>query len=67
VIFGGLATQTDITESRCEMGKLRPGIAQFHAAIASPRIAQWINGAVRANILTVTGAMIAIWQIAAHH
>jgi len=49
------------------MGTLRPGIAQLHSAIASPRAAQWINGAVRANILTVTGAMIAIWQIAAHY
>jgi len=68
---------TEITELRAELhtgvaelrAEFRTEIASVRGEIAGLRTstAQWIIGAVLVNILTVTGAMIAIWQIAAHH
>jgi len=51
--------QTEIAQLRAE---LRTEIAGLKASVA-----QWIVGAMFVNVLTMVGAVAAVWQLAAHH
>lgn len=50
------------TELRTEIASVRSEIAALRTSTA-----QWIIAAVFVNIVTITGAMFAIWQLASHH
>jgi uncharacterized protein involved in exopolysaccharide biosynthesis len=50
------------TEFRTEIASVRTEIAALRTSTA-----QWIIGAVFVNIVTISGAMFAVWQLAAHH
>ncbi len=57
------------TEFRTEIASVRTDIASVRTEIATLRTstAQWIIAAVFVNIVTISGAMFAVWQLAAHH
>ena len=50
------------TEFRTEIASIRTEIATLRTSTA-----QWIIAAVFVNIVTISGAMFAVWQLAAHH
>ena len=52
-----------------EIAELRTEIASVRTEIAALRTstAQWIIGAVFVNIITISGALFAVWQLASHH
>jgi membrane-bound ClpP family serine protease len=58
--------QTEIAQMRAEM---RTETASLRTEIASLKIsiAQWIIGAMFVNVLTMVGAVAAVWQLAGRH
>ncbi len=81
-ITGDLATKADIADLRAEIATLgaesfAPNFTprspasrtELRTEIAALRTstAQWIIGAVFVNIVTISCAMFAVWQLATHH
>jgi hypothetical protein len=70
LVFSDVVTkadlQTEIAQLRAEM---RTELAALRTEIASLKIgiAQWIVGAMFVNVLTMAGAVAAVWQLAGRH
>jgi hypothetical protein len=62
LVFPDVVTKADL---QTEIAQLR---AELRSEIAGVKIAvaQWIVGAIFVNVLTMVGAVAAVWQLAGH-